>query len=92
MDNRKNITGPAINMAIQEAPTRRALCTNHHMERLHHHRSHFQVCPQQKAQHQMVNLGTTLQPHQRMLHQRMPIYMENGLKNIRCTNVVFGTF
>jgi hypothetical protein len=87
MDNRKDITGPAINMVIQEALTRRALCTNHHMERLHHHRSHFQMRPQQKAQHQMVNLGKTLQPH-----QRMPIYVENGLKNIRCTNVVFGTF
>jgi hypothetical protein len=29
---------------------------------------------------------------QRILHQRMVIYVENGLKNIRCTNVVFGTF
>jgi hypothetical protein len=92
MDNRKNITGIAINMAIKEALTRRALCTNHHMERHQHHRSHFQVWPQQKTQHQMVNLGTTLQPHPRILHQRMPIYVENGLKNIRCTNVVFGTF
>ena len=35
MDNRKHITRPAINMAIQEALKIRALCTNHHMERLH---------------------------------------------------------
>jgi hypothetical protein len=32
MDNPKNITGPVTNMAIQEALTRRALCTNHHIK------------------------------------------------------------
>jgi hypothetical protein len=41
MDNRKDITGPAINMAIKEPITRHALYTNHHMERQHHYRSHF---------------------------------------------------
>jgi hypothetical protein len=56
-------------MAIQEVLTKRALCTNHHMERPPPSPKPLPGVTATKAQQHMVNLGTTLWPRHRKRKQ-----------------------